>query len=657
MARGSVISTLRRVRLEHAELPAGLVEAHRHGRLVLFVGAGVSLQPPSSIPLLGELAHRVADELGLGHADDDSRAPEEMFEELAGKGLGVHAVVRRIVGESPAPNDVHSAVAEIARAGPAVRIVTTNYDRHLAACLPGNVRVYEAPDLPGDEDFEGVVHLHGWVEQEPSRLIVTKSDFAEAYMQPLSPTLAFLHRLFASKTVLFVGYSADDTLMQYVLRAARGRTDLFTIQERPVASKWEELDIDAVAYESHDLLPTVLGEWARRVSATPTQHDGWVSRVVASCASLDELSARDESYLSDVVANPDLVRVFTRHARGPIWFRWVAERVDSALFEPAKASFGAVDEALLEWFLGHFDADDETANEVVRLIVSHRRRIHPKLAMSLEMRLSFQGVISSAAAARLRLVLADAAQRSAGGLGTQYGGLQLQWADDLGDDEFLGLIDRHCVPTIAEPESFLSLLEPSISLRAASHDPFPRERSAEEVTHAWTNRRHLVPDLLSIVDGHIRRVCLIESIAGNPDPYAFRAAIEPHDQNHNVGDTDFLIDAARDLYEVLAEDHPQLAAGYLESWAVSRWPILKRLAIHGLRARTDVSADEKIDWLRLNGWVTDDSLHHEVLGLIAAAINDASQDRVEALIEALPEMCCFVSGNGFLVLPAPPASA
>ena len=201
----------------------------------------------------------------------------------------------------------------------------------------------------------------------------------------------------------------------------------------------------------------------------------------------------------------------------------------------------------------------------------------------------------------------------------------------------MGLIDRHCVPTIAEPESFLSLLEPSISLRAASHDPFPRERSAEEVTHAWTNRRHLAPDLLSIVDGHIRRVCRIESIAGNPDPYAFRAAIEPHDQNHNVGDTDFLIDAARDLYEVLAEDHPQLAAGYLESWAVSQWPILKRLAIHGLRARTDVSADEKIDWLRLNGWVTDDSLHHEVLGLIAAAINDASQDRVEALIEAVEQ--------------------
>ena len=638
MVCGSAFSTLRRMRLEHADLPAALVAAHHEGRLAVFVGAGVSKPSPSSIPLFSDLVSQVAVELGAGDVPVGSKRPEDVLEDLAGRGLGVHAAIHELISGSAAPSDAHRAVAELCSAGQAVRIVTTNYDLHLSASLPGDVPAYEAPDLPGDEDFTGVVHLHGSIAQEPNRLVATKSDFAEAYMQPLSSTLAFLHRLFTSKTVLFVGYSADDPLMQYVLRAARGRTELFTLQERPVASKWEELDIEPVAYESHDLLPTVLGEWARRVSATPAQHDEWVSRVVSGCASLEELSDRDESYLSDVVSNPDLVRVFTRHARGPVWFRWVAERVDSALFKPAKETLGAVDEALLEWFLGNFDADDETANEVVRLFISNRQRVHPRLAMSLEMRLSFQGDISSAAAASLRLVLADTARRSAGGSFPPYGGLQLRWADDLGDEEFLELIDRHCAPLIAEPESLLALLDPSILLRAASHDPFPRERSAEDVTHAWTNRRHLAPDLLSIVDGHVRRVCRIESIAGNPDPYAFRAAIEPHDQNHDVRDTDFLIDAARDLYEVLAEDRPQLAAGYLESWAVSRWPILKRLAIHGLRARTDVSANEKIDWLLREGWSTDSSLHHEVFGLIAAAVNDASQDRVEALIEEV-EQC------------------
>ncbi|WP_423915658.1 SIR2 family protein [Candidatus Poriferisodalis sp.] len=289
------------MRLEHAELPTGLVEAHKQGCLVLFVGAGVSLPAPSCIPLLDGLAHRVADELGLGGAPDVSSAPEEMFEELEGRGLGVHAAVRRIVGESPAPNDVHRAVDELAQAGPAIRIVTTNYDRHLAACLPQNVRVYEAPDLPGDEDFEGVVHLHGWVEQEPSRLVITRSDFAEAYMQPLSPTLAFLHRMFASSTVLFVGYSADDTLMQYVLRAARGRTDLLTLHPRPDDPKWKALDITPVGYGHHDNLPLLLSEWAQRAGTTRDQHVDWVTRIVTECESLDGLSDLDESYLADVI--------------------------------------------------------------------------------------------------------------------------------------------------------------------------------------------------------------------------------------------------------------------------------------------------------------------------------------------------------------------
>ena len=556
-----------------------------------------------------------------------------MLEDLAGSGLGVHAAIREIISGSAAPNDAHRAVAELCRAGQAIRIVTTNYDRHLSASLPPDVRVYESPDLPGDEDFTGVVHLHGSIAQEPSRLVATKSDFAGAYMQPLSSTLAFLHRLFTSKTVLFLGYSADDLLMQYVLRAARGRTDLYTIQERPVDAKWEGLDIEPVVYESHDLLPSVLGEWARRVSASPARHDEWVSRIVSSCASLDELSDRDDSYLWEVVSNPDLVRVFTRHARGPVWFRWVAERVDSALFDPAKKTLGVADKALLDWFLDNFHADDETANEVVRLLIANGRRVHPDLAVNLEMRLSFQGDISSASAARLRLVLADAAQRSAGGLIRPYGAHQLHWADGLGDEEFLELIDRHCAPLIAAPESFLAMLDPSVLLRAASHDPFPRQRSLDTVKEAWTNRRHLAADLLSIVDGHIRRVCRIESIAGNPDPFAFRAAIEPHEQNSNVRDSDFLIDAARDLYEVLAEDRPRLAAGYLESWAGSGWPILRRLAIHGLRMRIDVSADEKIDRLLAEGWATDSALHHEVLGLIADTVDNTSQDRIEALVE------------------------
>ncbi|WP_423915655.1 DUF4020 domain-containing protein [Candidatus Poriferisodalis sp.] len=180
------------------------------------------------------------------------------------------------------------------------------------------------------------------------------------------------------------------------------------------------------------------------------------------------------------------------------------------------------------------------------------------------------------------------------------------------------------------------MLEPSLAFTATSQDPnsdrIPRDPDGE----FWTQRTHLIPDLLSIIDAHIRRVCRIESIAGNHDAFDGRAAIEPHEQNLSAPDRDFLVDAARDLHDALAADRPGIASGFVESWTASPWPILKRLAIHARAERTDIPADDRLDWLlQQNGWVTDTSLHHEVMRLIARAVHQASEDRIEALIQAI----------------------
>lgn len=46
-------------------LPAELVEAHRAGTLVLFVGAGASRDAPSSLPLFGTLTADIAAEVQI----------------------------------------------------------------------------------------------------------------------------------------------------------------------------------------------------------------------------------------------------------------------------------------------------------------------------------------------------------------------------------------------------------------------------------------------------------------------------------------------------------------------------------------------------------------------------------------------------------------
>ena len=118
--------------------------------MALFVGAGASVASPSCLPLFDKLANCVDDRLGKSYA---CGRPEERLGKRAEQGFNVHGMVREIVKDSPGPNTTHEALAALAVAGPSIRVVTTNYDRHLSACLPEATRVYEAPDLPGDDNF------------------------------------------------------------------------------------------------------------------------------------------------------------------------------------------------------------------------------------------------------------------------------------------------------------------------------------------------------------------------------------------------------------------------------------------------------------------------------------------------------------------------
>ena len=284
------------MRLDGARIPDGLVQAFDQGRLALFAGAGVSKDAPSCVPLLGGLVDLIDAELGVSSrpsANDAGRGasptPVDRLGRHASAGLGVHEAVRKIVSESAEPNDTHRAVCGLAQAMGTIRIVTTNYDRHLSACLPEGTRIYEAPDFPGDGDFSGVVHLHGSVCQEPGRLVVTEDDFARSYMHQNSPTLSFLHRLLATQAVLFIGYSLDDTLMRYILRATKTSTGIYALTRDPDSAQWAELGIEPVGYHSHDDLPGLLGEWAERSAAGVGYHNRRVARITADTSDIEDL--------------------------------------------------------------------------------------------------------------------------------------------------------------------------------------------------------------------------------------------------------------------------------------------------------------------------------------------------------------------------------
>ena len=111
-----------------------------------------------------------------------------------------------------------------------------------------------------------------------------------------------------------------------------------------------------------------------------------------------------------------------------------------------------------------------------------------------------------------------------------------------------------------------------------------------------------------------------------------RHAIEPHEQDSGVDPVDVLIDAARDCLEWLASNRPEAVSGWCDQFARSETPLLRRLCVHALSARTDISVDGKLDWLFTHFDLYDDGARHELFRIMRELYPQAGPKRRERMI-------------------------
>ena len=242
---GQLIMTLRFS--EHGPVfPSKLVDALMAGEVVFLCGAGVSAPQLHGFQKLVDLTfERLNVEMSTSEANayNGGRFEEvlgSLERRLAEAGRMVRAVSDLLSVPDEPELDHHATLLRLSRdLENRILIVTTNFDtlleRASSAVAPDPVPAKisfagQSLPAPSSAEFSGIIHLHGRLADDPldltaTPLVLTSSEYGDAYMRS-GWASRFLFDLARCKTIVLIGYSANDAPVRYflnVLEADRSR--------------------------------------------------------------------------------------------------------------------------------------------------------------------------------------------------------------------------------------------------------------------------------------------------------------------------------------------------------------------------------------------------------------------------------------------------
>ena len=572
---------------------------------------------------------------------------------LQHKGQDVHKQAKEeILSYDPEPTPLHSDLLRLFWDESAVRLVTTNFDMLFedaaVRLFESQPEVFSAPALPLGSNFSGIIHVHGSLEREQD-IVLTDSDFGRAYLTE-GWARRFLVEMFRSCTVLFVGYSHNDTVMKYLARALPTETKRFALTPEDEVDRWRILNISPIAYamplkNDHSALVEGIRGLVTHISrgVFDWQRD---IREIANSPPLSDEEASD--LIRDVLSDPSRVHFFTDAARHTEWIQWLDGRhLLNGLFEAGSGTLSEVDGRLATWLADRFAFDH--AVDLMELLTKHNLHLHPSFWQILAHRIGLdqERILDNDTLSRwVSLLLASAPPL-----------IQFPWTSST-----LSYLGERCADADI-PHSLIEVFASmaSVDLTVRSLRPFtsvedlgsspPLNPTVETgvdyyvLNDLWTRKlkprlEGLADTLLEIavraLDAQYRILVAWQSANPKWDAASIRrSAIEPHEQDMLTEPTDALIDVARDCLEHLTSKRPNLASHWCEILIGKETNLLRRLAVHVLPLRDDYSADEKAEWLIDRIGLHDVSNHHETYRAMYSIYPGTSSDTRSRVINEI----------------------
>ena len=633
------------MRIRDVDIPDGLLDAQQSGSLVVFAGAGVSVPPPSNYPDFKKLAHDVAHGVLVR---PETEPVDRFLGHLKKRDIPVHQIVQRILSDpKSSPNPLHSNLLRIFQSRARVKLVTTNFDHHFTTAAKSlfgdapDLEIYFAPALPPGDAFTGLVYLHGSVDKPAERLVLTDADFGRGYLTE-GWARRFLQRLFSTKTVLFVGYSHSDPVMNYLARGLppdSGAPKRFALTLERDRDNWEFLGITPVVYprgdgeHEHAAVGSLIAAWASRIEMGVLDQEEHIRKIVL--AKPAQMDSEQSDYILNALREASTARFFTRYARDTEWLRWVeAQGLLGPLFRSDRTS--EADKELASWFAEQFAIEHH--GDALAVVQRQGEFLNEVLWISTAFHL-----------------FRRTAPQSDPKIIAKWASLLINCVPRGGTREVFDFI----LAKVPYPEGetatillFQYLTSPRISLKkdlwgeitnAGSQDvrvELAAEGNDYWLTEAWHKlfRPRLgtfAERLVWVVTSNLERANLLLECFGRItpgwDPLSFsRDAVESTGMVREF--TDVLVDAAVAIVDLYAATKPNKLDALIEMWTMSRCQLLKRLAIYAVLKATHWDSDRKLHWILENGFLYQASLRRDVFSVLKEAYPGASEALRAALL-------------------------
>lgn len=205
------------------EIPKQLIKKIQQNNVVIFVGAGLSIQAgfPNWIELVEKILDGIADRESKSQKykealKDELFSPLEILTKISGFRENSIEILEKEIRKHDCINfnPIHLKLGQLSK-----NIITTNYDELIEKALPDFEKIVYSNEfkLAHLSQYPKYIYkIHGDIH-EPNKCILFPSEYENLYTIEEKPSIFELKKIISDKTILFIGFSLTDPYINYIL--------------------------------------------------------------------------------------------------------------------------------------------------------------------------------------------------------------------------------------------------------------------------------------------------------------------------------------------------------------------------------------------------------------------------------------------------------